>query len=89
MRLQCCEETAQSFCEAIIDDTLVLERLDLVAAVFALLVDLRLLCANEGFLVDVGVDFDVAVVRQLKRVLGSNTLEDVPFDVLKIYTHLL
>lgn len=42
-----------------------------MAPLLALLVDLCLFCADEGFLVDVGVDFDVAVVGELESVLGN------------------
>jgi hypothetical protein len=46
----------------------------LVLAFESLLVDLVLLGADEGAFVDVGVDFDVGVVAQLERVLGSSAL---------------
>jgi hypothetical protein len=40
-----------------------------VLALLALLVDLVLLRADEGSLVDVGVDFDVGVIAELQRIL--------------------
>ena len=65
MRLQRCKQAVDAFGEAIVDNALILERLYLVAAVVALLVDLGLFGANEGFLVDIGVYFYVAVIREL------------------------
>lgn len=41
----------------------------MVFSLGALLVDLSLLCADEGFLVDVRMDFNVRVVGELQRVL--------------------
>lgn len=55
--------------QPVVDDALVLERFGLVLALGALLVDLALLGADEGALVDVGVDFDVGVVGELEGVL--------------------
>jgi hypothetical protein len=46
----------------------------LVLALESLLVDLVLLGSDEGALVYVGVYFDVGVVAQLERVLGSSAL---------------
>jgi hypothetical protein len=46
----------------------------LVLALESLLVDLVLLGSDEGALVNVGVDFDVGVVAQLERILGSSAL---------------
>jgi hypothetical protein len=45
--------------QPIIDDTLVFEGRDLVSAAGPLLMDLGLLGPDEGFLVDVWVNFDV------------------------------
>ena len=45
--------------ESIIDYSLIFECLDLVTPAVALVVDLGLFGADEGFLVDVGVHFDV------------------------------
>jgi hypothetical protein len=64
------EQAVDALSEAIIDDALILERLDLVAAVIAFLVYLRLFGADEGLLVYVWVYFNVAIVRQLEIVLG-------------------
>lgn len=69
-RLQRVEQVVYAVDEAIVDDLLVLEGLDLVFAIDTLLVDLVLLCTNEGALVDIGMDFDVGIVRQLESVLG-------------------
>lgn len=64
------EQVVYAVDEAIVDDLFVLEGLDLVFAIDTLLVDLILLCADEGTLVDIGMDFDVGIVRQLESVLG-------------------
>jgi hypothetical protein len=40
-----------------------------VFAIDTLLVDLILLCADERTLVDIGVDLDIGIVRQLESVL--------------------
>jgi hypothetical protein len=69
MRLKGCEETVDALGEAIVDDALVLKSADLMAAVLAFLVDLGLFGADEGFLVDIGVHFDVAIVGELEGVL--------------------
>jgi hypothetical protein len=57
--LQCREEAADPFKQAIVDNSLVLVGLDLVLALESLLVDLVLLGSDEGTLVDVWVDFDI------------------------------
>lgn len=62
MRLERSEETVDALGEAVVEDALVLKRLDLVPAVVALLVDLCLFGADEGSLIDVGVYFYVTVV---------------------------
>jgi hypothetical protein len=69
VRFEGCEETIDALGEAIVDYALVLECLYLVSALVAFLVDLRLFGADEGLLVDIGVYFDVAVVRELEGVL--------------------
>ena len=46
----------------------------MILALESLLVDLVLLGSDEGALVHVGVDFDVGIVAQLERVLGSSAL---------------
>jgi hypothetical protein len=71
VRLEGCEEAVDALGEAIVDDALVLERLYLVAAVVALLVNLCLFGADEGLLVDVGVHLDVTVIGELEGVLGG------------------
>ena len=48
---------------------LVLESLYLVSSLVAFLVNLGLFGADEGFLVNVGMDFNIAVVRELEGVL--------------------
>ena len=89
MRFQRGEQAVDALCEAIIDDTLILERSDLVAAVVAFLVYLSLFGADEGLLVDVWVYFDVAVVGKLEIVLcllDCDRHRSHDFDIL---THLL
>jgi hypothetical protein len=66
---QGCEEALDTLGEAIVYDALVLQRLNLVLAVVAFLVYLRLFGADEGLLVNVGVHLYVTVVRELKSVL--------------------
>lgn len=67
------EEGVDADEEAVVDDAFVFEGGDFVFAFEAGLVDLVLLCADEGAFVDVGVDFDVGVVGEL---------EGVPFAVV-------
>jgi len=67
--LQRVEQVVYALDQAIVDDLLVLEGLDLVFAIDTLLVDLVLLCTDKGTLVDIGVDFDIGIVRQLESVL--------------------
>jgi hypothetical protein len=89
VRFQRGEQAVDALCEAIIDDALVLERFDLVAAMVAFLVYLSLFRADKGFLVDVWVYFDIAVVRKLEVVLcllGCDKHRSHDFDIL---THLL
>lgn len=71
MGFQSGEEAPNAAEEAIVDDALVLQSDDLVLAELALLVDLILLCADEGSFVDIWVDFDVRVVAQLESILGE------------------
>ena len=59
MGLQGVQQAADPSEQAIVDDPLILVGLDLVLALESLLVNLVLLCADEGALVDVGVDFDI------------------------------
>lgn len=69
--LQRGEQLPDALCESVVDDTLILERLDLVAAAVAVGVDLSLFGTDEGLFVDVGVHLDVAVVGELEGVLGE------------------
>lgn len=69
VRLERGEESIDAFCEAIVDDALILQCFYLMATLFALLVNLGLFCADKRFLVDIGVYFDVAVVGELEGVL--------------------
>jgi len=69
--LQRVKQVVYALDQAIVDDLLVLEGLDLVFAIDTLLVDLILLCADEGALVDIGMNFDIGIVRQLESVLES------------------
>ena len=70
-RLQRVEQVVYTVDQAIVDDLFVLEGLDLVFAIDTLLVDLVLLCTNERTLVDIGMDFDIGIVRQLESVLET------------------
>lgn len=69
MRLEGVDEARDALDERVVDLALVLELDDLLAAVVALLVNLCLLGADEGALVDVGMDFNIGIVRQLESVL--------------------
>ena len=69
MGFEGCEQPTDALGEAIVEYSFVFERLDLMPPSIAFLVDLSLLCADEGLFVDVGVNFDVAVVGQLEGVL--------------------
>lgn len=60
--LEGCKETVDAFGEAVIDDTLVLQCLDLMPPMIALLVDLSLFGAYERLFVNIGMYFDVAVI---------------------------
>ena len=70
-RLQRVEQVVYAVDEAIVDDLLVLEGLDLVFAIDTLLVDLVLLCTDERTLVDIGMDFDIGIIGQLESVLET------------------
>lgn len=89
VRFQRGEEAVDALCEAIIDDTLILERFDLVAAMVAFLVYLGLFGADEGLLVDVWVYFDVAIVRKLEVVLCLLDCDGNRSHDFHILTHLL
>lgn len=69
MRLESVDEARDALDERVVDLALVLELDNLLAAMVALLVNLRLLGADEGALVDVGMDFNIGIVRQLESVL--------------------
>lgn len=69
MRLERVQERRDARDEGVVDLPLVLELDDLLPAVFALLVNLGLLGADEGSLVDIGVDLDVRIIRELEGVL--------------------
>ena len=70
-RLQGVAQDVNAVDQTIVDDLFVLEGLDLVFAIDTLLVDLVLLCTNERTLIDIGMDFDVGIVRQLESVLET------------------
>ncbi|KAG9966756.1 hypothetical protein KCU61_g82, partial [Aureobasidium melanogenum] len=53
------EDVVYALDQAIVDNLFVLEGFNLVFAIDTLLVNLILLCADEGTLVDVGMNFDV------------------------------
>jgi hypothetical protein len=55
--------------QSIVDLTFILESLDLQSALLALGVDLVLLGADEGSLIDIGVDLDVGIIAELQIVL--------------------
>jgi hypothetical protein len=63
--LQRVEQVVYALDQTIVDDLFVLEGLDLVFAIDTLLVDLVLLCTDEGTLVNIGMDFNIGIVRQL------------------------
>lgn len=69
MRIERRYETIDPSEEPVIDDALVLEGLDLLFSLIAVLVDLVLFGANERSLVDVGVNLDVRVVGELECIL--------------------
>ena len=69
MSLEGGQETGYALHQTIVDLLLVLQGLDLVSPLLTLGMDLVLLGANEGALVDVGVDLDVGVVAKLEIVL--------------------
>lgn len=74
VRLEGVEEGGDARDERVIDDALVLQGRNLEAPVVALLVDLGLLGADEGALVDVGVHLNIRVVAELQCILEA---EDV------------
>ncbi len=74
MRFESGEKALNALEEAIVDYTLVFQCLDLQLAHLTLLMDLVLLCTDEGALVDVRVDFDVRVVAELESVLVGSAL---------------
>lgn len=65
------QERRDALHQAIVDDALILERLDLMLPLLTLLVDLVLLGADKGPLVDVGVNFDIRVITELQGVLDE------------------
>lgn len=91
VRFKGCEEAVNALGEAIVDDALVLERLYLVSSVVAFLVYLGLFGADERLLVDVWVNFDVAVVGELEGILMllAWRCETGRIEALAIRTHLL
>ena len=68
MTPQCCEEAVDAAEQAIVDDTLILECLYLMPSFVSLLVDLILLGADERPFVDIGVGFEVRVVREFQGI---------------------
>lgn len=69
MRLEGCEEGVDAPEQAIVDDALILVGFNFVFAFRSLLVDLGLLCADEGAFVYVGVYLDIGVVAKLEGIL--------------------
>jgi hypothetical protein len=74
-----------------VQSRLELQGSDLLLAGITFLVDLVLLGANEGSLIDVGVHLDIGVVTQLESVLPGMTLADRYHEMgeLRGHTHLL
>jgi hypothetical protein len=72
MRPEGSQELRDALQEAVIDDALVLERLDFMFPLLTFLVNLVLLGSDEGSLVDVGVDLNVGVIAELQGVLESS-----------------
>ena len=68
MTPECCEEAVDAAEQAIVDDPLILERLYLMPSFVSLLMDLILLGAYKRPLVDVGMWFEVRVVREFQSV---------------------
>ena len=71
MRLESSEEQVYPRQQSVVDAALELKGRDAVLSLGAVTVDLGLLCADEGLLVDVGVDIDVRVVGELDGVLPA------------------
>jgi len=69
--LQRRKEAIDTFEQTIVNDTLVFQCRDLVSATSSLLMDLRLLGSNEGFLIDVWVNFNVRIVTELDSILET------------------
>lgn len=69
MGLEGGDQVRDALDEGVVDDSLVLVRLDLGLALLALLMDLLLLRSDERLFVDIGVDFNIGVVAELQRVL--------------------
>jgi len=65
VRLQRIDQCVDASEKTVVDDAVILERLDLDFAVSPFLVYLVLLCADEGALVDIGVYFDVGIIAEL------------------------
>jgi hypothetical protein len=74
VRPQGSDKGIDPFKKSIVNDPLVLVGFDFILPFKALLMDLILLCSDEGALVDVGVDFNVRVVTQLECVLVLSAL---------------
>ena len=70
MGLERRDQVRDALDEGIVDDSLVLVRLDLGLALLALLVNLLLLRPDEGLFVDIGVNFNIGVIAELQRVLS-------------------
>lgn len=66
--------------QSVIDNALVLQGLDLVAALLSLLVNLSLLGSNKRTFVDIGVDLDIRVVGEL---------QGIPLAVVEHHLHVV
>lgn len=62
VRFEGLQQTIDAGQQAIVDDLFVFEGLNVVFPVDSLLVNLVLFCADEGTLVDVGMNLDIGVV---------------------------
>ena len=89
MAFQGIEERIDPGEQAIVDNSLVFQGLDLVFALVSFLVNLRLLRADERTFVDVRVDFDIGVIAELKSILLNVQAGCSTVCILTQRTHLL
>lgn len=77
--LECGNQLGDTLQEAIMQNLLIFQSFNTNASLLSLLVDLVLLRSDKRSLVDVGVNFDVRVVAQLERVLGTKLVRGLLF----------